>query len=63
MAEEFTSLPVDIQKKMEQYRKELLAFDMKEPTKWDCEVIHYTCLSCNNDWVRGNYPFEEEEEE
>jgi hypothetical protein len=34
-----------------------------EPTEWDGEVIHYTCLSCNNDWVRGNYPFEEEEEE
>ena len=41
MAEEFTSLPMDIQKKMEQYRKELLAFDMKEPTKWDCASCHW----------------------
>lgn len=41
MTEEFTSLPVDIQKKMEQYRKELLAFDMKEPTKWDCASCHW----------------------
>ena len=33
MATELKSLPSDVQAKMEQYRKELLAFDMNEPSK------------------------------
>lgn len=35
MATESKQLPKDIQAKMEQYRAELLAFDMKESTKWE----------------------------
>ena len=31
-----------------------------EPTKWDTETVSYKCLNCDSEWVRGNYPFEEE---
>ena len=35
------ALPSDIQEKMEQYRKELTAFDMKSPTKRDPSACHW----------------------
>ena len=33
-----------------------------EPTSWDIETVHYKCLNCGSEWVRGNYPFREEED-
>lgn len=37
----FELLPMHIRARMEQYRKELIAFEMKEPTKWDCVSCHW----------------------
>lgn len=41
MSTELNQLPNDIQTKMEQYRIELLAFDMREPTKWQSSSWHW----------------------
>lgn len=41
MATESKQLPSDIHAKMEQYRTELLAFDMHEPTKWQSSSWHW----------------------
>lgn len=41
MSTELKQLPNDIQSKMEQYRTELLAFDMREPTKWQSSSWHW----------------------
>ena len=41
MSTELKQLPNDIQSKMEQYRTELLAFDMREPTKWPSSSWHW----------------------
>lgn len=41
MATELKPLPSDVQAKMEQYRKELLAFDMSEPTKRQSSSWHW----------------------
>lgn len=41
MATESKQLPSDIHAKMEQYRAELLAFDMHEPTKWQSSSWHW----------------------
>lgn len=41
MSTELKQLPNDIQTKMEQYRIELLAFDMREPTKWQSSSWHW----------------------
>lgn len=41
MATESKALPSDVQVKMEQYRKELLAFDMREPTKRQSSSWHW----------------------
>lgn len=41
MSTELKRLPNDIQSKMEQYRIELLAFDMREPTKWQSSSWHW----------------------
>lgn len=41
MSTELKQLPNDIQSKMEQYRTELLAFDMREPTKWHSSSWHW----------------------
>lgn len=41
MSTELKQLPNDIQAKMEQYRTELLAFDMREPTKWQSSSWHW----------------------
>ena len=41
MSTELKRLPNDIQSKMEQYRIELLAFDMREPTKWKSSSWHW----------------------
>lgn len=41
MATESKPLPSDIQAKMEQYRKELLAFDMNEPSKRQSSSWHW----------------------
>ena len=41
MATESKPLSGDIQAKMEQYRKDLLSFDMSEPTKWQSSSWHW----------------------
>ena len=41
MATESKPLSGDIQAKMEQYRKNLLSFDMSEPTKWQSSSWHW----------------------
>ena len=41
MSTELKLLPSDIQSKMERYRKELLTFDMSEPTKWQSSSWHW----------------------
>ncbi len=41
MATESKAFPSDVQVKMEQYRKELLAFDMREPTKRQSSSWHW----------------------
>ena len=41
MATESKPLSGDIQAKMEQYRKDLLSFDMSEPTKWQSYSWHW----------------------
>lgn len=41
MATESKPLPSDIQAKMEQYRKELIAFEMREPIKRNSSSCHW----------------------
>ena len=41
MSTEMKQLPNDIRSKMEQYRTELLTFDMREPTKWQSSSWHW----------------------
>lgn len=41
MAVESKPLPIDIQAKMERYRKELTVFDMREPTKRNLSSCHW----------------------
>ncbi len=41
MAAEVNSVPIDIQEKMKQYRAALLAFGMREPTRWRSLPWHW----------------------